>query len=153
MTAQDPHAAQDHDVQGGHTASVVPRKGDGSRGSSPDPLAARRFQKKPARLPRINRRGGPHVICNHAPMPDSGAYGHWRCQRRRFHLGRHRFNNYTWRRGAKLRSDLRYALLVARHHIRQEPPWKRPHSRTRTQYDPVRVLGLNENGGFSRRAR
>lgn len=23
------------------------------------------------------------------------SYDHWHCQRRRFHLGRHRFNNYT----------------------------------------------------------
>lgn len=35
------------------------------------------------------------TICGHVPYPDSGAYGHWSCQRPRFHIGSHRFNNYT----------------------------------------------------------
>ena len=30
------------------------------------------------------------------------AYDHWSCQRRRFHLGRHRFNNYTGARFPRL---------------------------------------------------
>lgn len=33
--------------------------------------------------------------CGFVPYPNSGAYGHWSCERRRFHLGRHRFVNYT----------------------------------------------------------
>ena len=33
--------------------------------------------------------------CGFVPFPGDGAYGHWSCQRRRWHLGRHRFNNYT----------------------------------------------------------
>lgn len=33
--------------------------------------------------------------CAFVPYPGSGAYGDWRCERRRFHLGRHRFVNYT----------------------------------------------------------
>ena len=35
------------------------------------------------------------TICGHVPFPGSGAYGHWSCQRQRFHLGSHRFHNYT----------------------------------------------------------
>lgn len=38
---------------------------------------------------------GPENVCGFVPFPGSGAYGHWACQRRRWHLGRHRFNNYT----------------------------------------------------------
>lgn len=34
-------------------------------------------------------------VCGFVPYPNSGAYGHWTCQRERHHLGRHRFNNYT----------------------------------------------------------
>lgn len=30
------------------------------------------------------------------------AYDHWSCQHRRFHLGRHRFNNYTGARFPRL---------------------------------------------------
>lgn len=33
--------------------------------------------------------------CGFVPFPGSGAYGHWACERRRHHLGRHRFVNYT----------------------------------------------------------
>ena len=33
--------------------------------------------------------------CGFRPFPGNGAYGHWTCERRRFHLGRHRFVNYT----------------------------------------------------------
>lgn len=33
--------------------------------------------------------------CGFRPFPGNGAYGHWTCQRPRFHLGRHRFCNYT----------------------------------------------------------
>lgn len=47
------------------------------------------------------------------------AYDHWHCQKRRFHLGKHRFNNYTgarfprfwrldnWRRTLKANRRLR----------------------------------------------
>jgi hypothetical protein len=35
------------------------------------------------------------TTCGFAPFPGNGAYGHWRCQRNRYHLGRHRFQNYT----------------------------------------------------------
>lgn len=31
----------------------------------------------------------------HACKHTLSAYNHWHCQRRRFHPGRHRFNNYT----------------------------------------------------------
>lgn len=34
-------------------------------------------------------------VCGFRPFPGSGAYGHWTCRRRRFHLGRHRSINYT----------------------------------------------------------
>lgn len=33
--------------------------------------------------------------CGFRPFPNNGAYGHWTCERQRFHLGRHRFRNYT----------------------------------------------------------
>lgn len=33
--------------------------------------------------------------CGFRPFPGSGAYGHWTCERNRWHLGRHRFVNYT----------------------------------------------------------
>jgi hypothetical protein len=33
--------------------------------------------------------------CSFRPFPGDGAYGHWTCGRRRWHLGGHRFNNYT----------------------------------------------------------
>lgn len=33
--------------------------------------------------------------CPHHPYPGNGAYGHWQCQRDRWHLGRHRYVNYT----------------------------------------------------------
>lgn len=54
-------------------------------------------------------------ICRHT----LSAYDHWHCQRGRFHLGRHRFNNYTesrfprfwkydnWRRTLKANRRLR----------------------------------------------
>lgn len=33
--------------------------------------------------------------CGFVPFPGSGAYGHWTCELRRHHRGRHRFVNYT----------------------------------------------------------
>lgn len=80
--------------------------------------------------------------CDHAPMPWSGAYGHWRCQRRRFHLGRHRFNNYTIRRGARLYGGFSYgvasAVLAAKKWLRLTEPWRVVLRRTNTRYDPER---------------
>lgn len=38
------------------------------------------------------------LLCPAKPRPHSHAYGHWICGRRRFHLGRHRYRNYTWPR-------------------------------------------------------
>jgi len=35
------------------------------------------------------------MTCDFHPFPGNGAYGHWTCERRRFHFGRHRFRNYT----------------------------------------------------------
>jgi len=37
----------------------------------------------------------PDTPCGFRPFPGNGAYGDWTCQRRRLHIGRHRFNNYT----------------------------------------------------------
>lgn len=80
--------------------------------------------------------------CGHAPMPWSGAYGHWRCERRRLHLGRHRFRNYTVRRGARLYGGARYLLgrvvLAARKRLGLAEPWRVVVRRTATKYDPVR---------------
>jgi hypothetical protein len=33
--------------------------------------------------------------CGYVPFPSDGAYGHWSCERQKFHLGRHRYRNYT----------------------------------------------------------
>jgi hypothetical protein len=33
--------------------------------------------------------------CGFRPFPGNGAYDHWTCQRSRFHLGHHRYRNYT----------------------------------------------------------
>lgn len=33
--------------------------------------------------------------CGWVPFPRNGAYGEWACERRRWHLGPHRFVNYT----------------------------------------------------------
>jgi hypothetical protein len=33
--------------------------------------------------------------CRFRPFPGYGAYGHWTCQRSRWHPGRHRYRNYT----------------------------------------------------------
>ena len=44
---------------------------------------------------RRARRRLDRVVCGFRPFPGNGAYGHWTCQRQRFHFGRHRFNNYT----------------------------------------------------------
>jgi hypothetical protein len=35
-------------------------------------------------------------VCGMKPCESSGGYHHWYCQRRAWHLGRHRFNNYVW---------------------------------------------------------
>lgn len=60
-------------------------------------------------------------ICEFRPFPGSGAYGHWTCERPLFHLGRHRFRNYTvariprvWR----LRRIVRRARLDREHYLR-----------------------------------
>lgn len=37
----------------------------------------------------------PEAVCGFRPFPGNGAYGHWTCERRRRHFGRHRFRNYT----------------------------------------------------------
>jgi len=37
-------------------------------------------------------------VCGFRPFPGNGAYGHWTCRRRRFHLGRHQSINYTYPR-------------------------------------------------------
>ena len=34
-------------------------------------------------------------ICGWSPYPNAGGYKHWYCQRRRRHLGSHRFVNYV----------------------------------------------------------
>lgn len=43
----------------------------------------------------MTERKGPSNPCGHVPFPGSGGYGHWVCERGRFHLGRHRYRNYT----------------------------------------------------------
>ena len=79
-------------------------------------------------------------ICSHRPRPRSLAYGDWYCQRRRWHPGRHRFNNYTWRRGAKAWCDIRYAWRKLRHWLLRESPWRRPYCGVNTRYEPVPIL-------------
>jgi hypothetical protein len=58
--------------------------------------------------------------CDFVPFPGNGAYGHWKCGRRRWHLGHHRFINYTvpripqfWR-VAQLRRDFKYSRRSVR---------------------------------------
>lgn len=38
------------------------------------------------------------TLCDFRPFPGSGAYGHWTCTRRWWHVGRHRTGNYTYPR-------------------------------------------------------
>lgn len=38
------------------------------------------------------------ATCGARPRASGGGYEHWYCQRGRFHVGAHRFNNYVWRR-------------------------------------------------------
>jgi hypothetical protein len=75
--------------------------------------------------------------CAHKPSPDSGAYGHWECQRSRYHLGRHRFNNYTWRHGARLWGDLRFVARAIRLRIDGGAPWRVALQHTATKYQPT----------------
>lgn len=59
-------------------------------------------------------------VCAWTPYPGNGAYGHWKCERSRWHLGSHRFINYTipripraWR-VAQLRRDFIYSRRSVR---------------------------------------
>lgn len=86
--------------------------------------------------------------CGHEPEPWSGAYGHWACQLPRGHRGQHRFNNYTWRRGARLSGGVRYAAQSVRLYIAKRlhlvRPWQVVIRRTSTTYAPCDLVALYE---------
>lgn len=78
----------------------------------------------------------------------------WQCQHTtRFHLGPHRFNNYTWRRGAKQIAFVRGAWVWLRSVVNRDPSWRRQArvfaaTRTRSTYAP---LGNNDPWWAERR--
>lgn len=85
--------------------------------------------------------------CEFVPFPGNGAYGHWLCGRRRFHLGRHRFGNYTigrvprvWRlrrlRGS-LRADRRIRHLNRVSGRPAKPGYGYRQALFPTKYEPV----------------
>jgi hypothetical protein len=82
------------------------------------------------------------MTCDFRPFPGSGAYGHWTCGRRRLHIGRHRFNNYTVPRVPRV---WRLRRLVASFRVDQRlrriNDGKRGYGYRRalfpTRYDPV----------------
>lgn len=54
------------------------------------------------------------TACGHRPFKNSTAYGDWTCQRRRWHLGRHRYRNYTTPRIPRLWRVLHRPVSLAR---------------------------------------
>lgn len=86
--------------------------------------------------------------CGHKPSPWSGAYGNWYCQLPYGHNGRHRFNNYTWRRGARVWGGFLYGIrrwrLAATKALGLARPWRVVLRRTNTKYDPCDLLALYE---------
>lgn len=68
----------------------------------------------------IRGRGG-LFSCGMRPRPGSGAYGHWWCQRWRWHRGPHRYRNYIQEQGS---NALQYNPLPV--HVRRPRPWERP---------------------------
>lgn len=45
-------------------------------------------------------------LCGWCPYPNQGGYSHWYCQRKRRHLGRHRYRNYVF--GRLVRSHTKF---------------------------------------------
>lgn len=86
--------------------------------------------------------------CNFSPYPGSGAYGHWICDKDRFHFSAHRFINYTiprvphfWR----VRSLWRSARTTRRLRRIDKPGYTTPYDFRRVlypaTYKPVPVTG------------
>lgn len=78
--------------------------------------------------------------CNYKPRPKSNAYGHWEYEKPKFHLGRHRYINYTvtriWRWADFRRSFLE--VKWAWRSSRKPEQLFRPRLRYRaTRYDPI----------------
>jgi len=80
--------------------------------------------------------------CDFRPFPNSGAYGHWTCERPRHHLGRHRFRNYTSSRIPRVWHLRRlWASFCLDRRIRRHIPTKSNFGYRRalypTRYEPV----------------
>lgn len=80
------------------------------------------------------------TVCDFRPFPGNGAYGHWTCQRRHGHMGRHRFGNYTIARMPhvwRLRGLWRSHLADRRMRHRGKSGLGYRHVLFPTRYEPV----------------
>ena len=80
--------------------------------------------------------------CGFVPFPGSGAYGHWACQRPAWHLGRHRFHNYTVSRIPRIwRVKRLWGSFKVDRRLRRLAPGKPGYGYRRalfpTRYDPT----------------